>query len=248
MNKRIKLFCLPYAGGSARSIYNSWREHLNPTIELIPVELAGRGSRIDEDLYIHPEEAINDVLDNIRDEIRSGDCDYAIFGHSMGSILAYKVIERINELELRTPIHAFFSGRRAPHCPSVRPKPYAKMNNLEIENEIKLLGGTPPEFFEYPELKKFFMPIFKSDFKTADMFVEESDLIAFDHDISVLIGKEEHVSTQEALEWKHVTNKNCYVEYFEGEHFFLLDPDQGKAVIDTINTCLVKKFEPVGVL
>lgn len=248
MSTQLKLFCLPYAGGSANSIYNTWSEHLDPMIELIPLELAGRGSRIDEALYRHPEEAINDVLDKIRDEIKGNDCDYAIFGHSMGSILAYKVIERINELELRAPVHAFFSGRRAPHCPLRRPKPYSKMNDQEIEDEIKLLGGTPPEFFEYPELKNYFMPIFKCDFKIADMFVEESSAINLDHDISVFIGKEEPVTVEEAEAWKQVTNKTCMLEYFEGEHFFLLDPIQKIAVIDRINDCLTEKYEHIGIL
>ena len=247
MNTQLKLFCLPYAGGSAQSIYNNWREHLDPMIDLIPVELAGRGVRIAENLYLHPEEAINDVVEIIRTEISDSDCDYAIFGHSMGSILAYKVMERINELELRAPVHAFFSGRRAPQCPSRRPKLYSKMNTLELENEIKILGGTPPEFFEYPELKNIFMPIIKSDFKIADLLVAKSDLLAFDHDISVFIGMDEDVNIHEATAWKQVTNKTYTLEYFEGEHFFLLDPVQGKAVVDTINTCLVKKYEHAGV-
>lgn len=248
MNTPMKLFCLPFAGGSANSIYSGWSEHLSPTIELIPIELAGRGLRINENLYVHPEEAITDVVDKIRDEISGNDTDYAIFGHSMGSILAYKVIERINELGLRPPVHAFFSGRRAPQCRLRRPKPYSKMNDQEVEREIKLLGGTPPEFFEYPELKKFFMPIFKCDFRIADVLVEESELMAFDHDISVFIGKEEPVNTDEATAWKQVTNKTCMLEYFEGEHFFLLDPVQKVAVINTINECLIKKYEHAGVL
>lgn len=247
MNTQIKLFCLPYAGGSANSIYNSWSEHLDPMIELVPIELAGRGSRIEEGLYRHPEEAIEDVLGKIRDEISDNDCDYAIFGHSMGSILTYKVIERINELKLRAPVHVFFSGRRAPHCPLQRPKPFSKMNDQEIEVEIKALGGTPPEFFDYPELKDFFMPIFKCDFKIADLFVEPESLMAFDHDISVFLGKEELVSVEEAEAWKQVTNKNCRLQYFEGEHFFLLDPVQKISVIETVNDRLTQKLEPAGV-
>ncbi|WP_435261622.1 thioesterase domain-containing protein [Tenacibaculum sp. nBUS_03] len=45
MKKKIKLFCLPYAGGSAKSIYSKWKESLDSAIELHPVELAGRRTK-----------------------------------------------------------------------------------------------------------------------------------------------------------------------------------------------------------
>jgi len=48
MNK-INLFCFPYAGGSV-SVFNRWRLYLPPSIELKPVELAGRGRRMREPL------------------------------------------------------------------------------------------------------------------------------------------------------------------------------------------------------
>lgn len=238
MTRKIKLFCIPYAGGSA-NMYNQWQSKLSEGIEVCPIELAGRGSRIGENLYLSTEEAIDDILEKIRDEII--DCDYAIFGHSMGSILAYKVIQRIDELKLPPPIHSFFSGRRAPHCSSRRSKPYSKLSVLELENEIKELGGTPPEFFEYPELKDIFLPIIKSDFKIADTIVEESEISVLNHNISIFLGKEEDVTSQEATEWIRHTSKNCSVEYFDGGHFFLLE--HREAVIDNINNCLIKNHQ-----
>lgn len=243
MKNKIKLFCLPYAGGSARSIYSNWNENLDATIELHPIELAGRGSRMAENLYLSLEEAIDDVLEQIKDEIIHN--DYMIFGHSMGSILTYKVLQRIDDLKLPPPIHSFFSGRRAPHCQSRKIKPYSKMNDLEVMNEIKELGGTPPEFFEYPELKNMFLPIFKSDLKIADSLVDKSEISILNHNISVLIGKEENVTTQEANEWIQYTSKKCSIEYFEGGHFFLLD--QRQAVIDSINNSLIKNCQRISV-
>jgi len=243
MKKQTKLFCLPYAGGSSCSIYNKWKVNLDSSIELIPVELAGRGPRIAETLYSNIEEAVDDIIDTIQNDM--SDCEYAIFGHSMGAILAYKVIQRINELNMPQPIHSFFSGRRAPHCQSRRPTPYSKMNDLQLENEIKELGGTPPEFFEYPELKDIFMPIIKSDFKLADTLVEKSEITAFNHDISIFIGKEEDVTESEAKDWAMHTNYNFNLEYFNGGHFFLLENEQ--TVLDCINSTLTKNYQHLSV-
>lgn len=65
--QKIKLFCIPYAGGSA-VIYNNWRSYLAPIIELRPIELAERGRRIHDSLYKSIEEAIQDVFKSIESE------------------------------------------------------------------------------------------------------------------------------------------------------------------------------------
>ncbi|GAA4115478.1 thioesterase domain-containing protein [Aquimarina addita] len=243
MKKKIKLFCLPYAGGSACSIYSKWNRDLDVTIELHPVELSGRGLRITENIYLNVEEAVEDVVEKIRDEII--DCDYAIFGHSMGSILTYKVLQRINDLKLPSPIHSFFSGRRAPNCKSREPVPHSTMSIIQLEEEIKELGITPTEFFQNQEIKNIFMPIIKSDFNIADTFVEKSEMLVLNHDISIFLGKNEDVTTHEANEWMQYTNKNCSIEYFDGGHFFLLD--QTKAVTTYINDCLTKNCQHISV-
>ncbi|MEB9902773.1 thioesterase domain-containing protein, partial [Bacillus cereus] len=48
--QKTKLFCFPHAGGSAFS-YAKWKNYFNPYIEIVPIELAGRGYRIEENLY-----------------------------------------------------------------------------------------------------------------------------------------------------------------------------------------------------
>ena len=241
MSDKIKLFCLPYAGGSAKAIYDKWIGNLDTKIELHPIELAGRGTRIADNLYSNIEEAIDDVLEQIKNEII--DSDYAIFGHSMGSILTYEVLQRIENLRLPPPIYAFFSGRRAPHCPSRRAKSYSKMNELELEKVMIALGGTPPEFFNYPELKNMFIPIIKSDFKIADSIVEKSEVQPFNFDISIFIGTDEDVTEQESTEWSQHTTGNCSITYFQGGHFFLLDKQQ--EVVDTINKILIRMNQKI---
>ena len=90
--KKIKLFCFPYAGGSAAA-YNKWRQYLDKHIELRPVELAGRGRRIYDPLYQSIEEAVDDVYQLISPELAKG--PYAFFGHSMGGIIAYELAYKI---------------------------------------------------------------------------------------------------------------------------------------------------------
>ena len=42
---KFRLFCFPYAGGSSR-IYRNWQDWLAPNVEVVSVELPGRGIHI----------------------------------------------------------------------------------------------------------------------------------------------------------------------------------------------------------
>jgi surfactin synthase thioesterase subunit len=110
--KKIRLFCLPYAGGSSM-VYSKWKDDLDRCIHLRPLELAGRGKRISEPYYQSAEEAAEDVLQMIRFEL--ADLPYAFYGHSMGALFAYLTTQKIRKMRYPGPVHIFFSGRVAPH-------------------------------------------------------------------------------------------------------------------------------------
>src|ERR1700726_1837203 len=49
---RLRLFCFPYAGGSAM-IFRTWQNGLPTEVEVCPVELPGRGTRLTERPFTH---------------------------------------------------------------------------------------------------------------------------------------------------------------------------------------------------
>ena len=81
--KEVRLYCLSCAGGTG-ALYKDWEEL---GIEVYPVEYAGHGSRFQEPLYCSVDEAVEDIFLQI-----DTSCPYALFGHSMGSILCYELI------------------------------------------------------------------------------------------------------------------------------------------------------------
>ncbi|WP_337966386.1 thioesterase domain-containing protein [uncultured Flavobacterium sp.] len=232
MTKKIKLFCLPFAGGAA-NLYEQWNKNLSKEIELCPINLAGRGNRIMEKPYNNLEEAVNDIFNIIKDDI--SESDYAIFGHSMGALLAYELVQKILNLGKKAPLHVFFSGRKPVHIRKTK-KLYSDMNALEFKEAVLSLGVTPREIFENSDLNEIFVPILRSDFKIAETFVERPEIIPFNFDISVLVGKDEEITVEEAEQWKLYTTKKCAVYYIKGGHFFLLNEQQ--AVIDIVNNHL----------
>jgi len=218
MNK-VKLFCFPYAGGSA-VIFNKWKPYIDSRIELVPVELTGRGIRMSEPLYKDVPEAIDDVFKIIKKDIRH--TPYALFGHSMGGMIAYELAQKIRDNRLPEPLHIFFSGRNAPHIKKVEEKKFHLMNDEEFKREIIKLGGTPAELFEHAELMTFFLPLLKSDFKMAETDLHlTSGVKPLSTDISILLGKDDDLITEECDGWRQHTSKHCNIHYFNGGHFFL---------------------------
>lgn len=218
--KKMKLFCIPYAGGSA-IIYNKWSQQLHSSIELVPIELAGRGRRMHEEYYQNIPEAVEDIFNFISKDITQ--TPYAIFGHSMGAMLAYHLTQRIREAKVSQPVHVFLSGRGAPGIERDDKKKYHLMNEQEFLEAVVKLGGTPPEFFEHPELMQLFLPLLRNDFRLSESEDINAVIRPLDHQFSILLGKDEDLTAEQCDSWKRHTHKLCTTYYFNGGHFFLHD-------------------------
>lgn len=236
--KQIKLFCIPYAGGSAQ-IFKSWNQHLDSNIELVPIELAGRGKRIQENLCDSIEKTVDNIIHVIKDDILKS--DYAFFGHSMGALLSYELALKIRQLDMRQPQYLFFSGRGAPNVVDKKDRQYHLLNEEDFRNKVLDLGGTPPEFFEHPALMELFIPVLRNDFKLSSVSFDQREIWPFDCDISVLLGKEEEVTPEQASDWKKHTIANCSIHYFNGGHFFFHDHVEG--ITKIINQALQPKID-----
>ncbi len=233
---KIKLFCFPFAGGSAAA-YNPWKPLLSNNIELRGVELAGRGRRIRESMYQSIPEAVNDVYSIIRDEIATQ--PYALYGHSMGSVIAFELYYKIKENNLPGPRHIFFSGRGAPHCSREGKKVFHLMPDDEFREEMIKLGGTASEFFEHPELLEVFLPLLKNDLKVNESYEYTEKPSKLECNVTVLNGlQDEDVKVDEVEEWKQHSAEGyrCTIQHFAGGHFFI--NEEPAKVVDIINRTL----------
>ncbi|MCU5554340.1 thioesterase domain-containing protein [Bacillus cereus] len=230
MNK-IKLFCLPYAGGTA-NIYIKWRRYLLPEIELIPLELAGRGKRIGDLLYSDMNEAIEDIYQTIKPHLDG--TPYAFWGHSMGSLLAYECTHKILEQQHKGPETIFFSGKNPPHIKVKKIRHL--LPNREFIDEVFSMGGTSKELIEQEDLLDFFIPILRADFRLVETY-QYCRKKKFLFDIAVLNGIEDEMTTKiEIEEWTKYTEKQCDIYQLNGAHFFI--HDQMNDVINIINNKL----------
>lgn len=216
--RRIKLFCLPYAGGSS-NIYAKWKGQLDSEIEVQAIELAGRGKRFGQALYDSLEQVIEDAYSIIEKEIDAVS-EYAVFGHSMGGIIAYELIHRIKSEGKQEPMHVFFSGTKAPNLEREKDSVY-DLPDKEFKQKILELGGTPKEVLENEELLQLMLPILRADFKINGtyQYCEKPDRL--NCNITVLYGKNEDLKLHEITEWRKHSLGKCNTFMLEGDHFFI---------------------------
>lgn len=215
--EKIKLFCFPYAGSSAQT-YLSWKKYFRDSIELCPVELAGRGKRMGDPFYDSIDLAVDDVLVKLRDRIKNG--PYALYGHSMGTILGYELARRIRINHLPEPIHAFFSGRFPPlnHCKTQD----HLLPDAEFIRCIGEFGNIGAEMLKNRELMALFLPIIRADFRMVELYRPPADGFKLDCPLTLINGAADPNAKREEVQgWEAFTSKGCTFYEYPGGHFFI---------------------------
>src|SRR5690554_5667556 len=105
----MKLFGIPHAGGSSIA-YKVWEGYLDNGIEFIPLELAGHTLRSREPLSENLDVVVHDLAQSMKKSLNDNEI-YAIYGHSMGGMLAYYVYFHLLNCGYEPPAHLFFSSR-----------------------------------------------------------------------------------------------------------------------------------------
>ncbi len=213
---RLRLFCFPHAGGGATA-YRSWLAELPPFVELCPVLLPGRETRLSESPYLQFDSLVEDLDRELRPWI---DIPYAIFGHSMGALLAFEWARRLKRYASSQPVWLFVSGRRAPDLPGdsalLHPLP-----DREFINELtRVYNGIPQELLQSDELMEVLLPILRADIAVVESyrFLEDEPLNC---PITVFSGIEDSsVSWDQLIAWKRHTKRRFAMHVFPGGHFF----------------------------
>ncbi|MEN3385361.1 MAG: hypothetical protein V7608_5405 [Hyphomicrobiales bacterium] len=214
---RKRLYCLPYAGGSA-GIYRSWPELVSPDINIWGVEYPGHGSRIGESLV----DCVEKLADSVANAIAAERTPYVLFGHSMGSLVAFETCHRLATYNAGTPELLVVSGHRAPRLPPSTPSLHAAPD-AEFIAHLRELGATPPEVFGSSELLELMLPILRSDFRACETYAPPARS-PLHIPIAVYGGLADKDTSCDSLRaWKHETTRDCVVRMFSGGHFFLRD-------------------------
>nr|WP_245652887.1 alpha/beta fold hydrolase [Herbidospora sakaeratensis] len=208
----VRLFCFPYAGGGA-AVFRRWPAAL-PGVEVYAIRLPGRENRFCEPLLTSHDGLPERLADALRPLL---DRPYALFGHSLGALLAYETAR------LLRPAHLFVGGSRAPHLPRPATAPdVAGLDDAAFTAMVREMGGTPPEFFGSAELAELLLPVLRADFGLAEAYRHRPGP-PLEAPITALRGADEDVTPAMARAWAPHTAAGFALHEFPGGHFFLQD-------------------------
>ena len=207
----LRLFCFPYAGGSAR-IYGDWGGWLRPEIDVVPVDLPGRGDRAGE----RPIERFAALIDWLVPTVEPFlDRPFALFGHGAGGLVAYELCRRLGARGLPTPERLLVSAIRPPHdlgrSAAVPPR-------TELLHAVRNLrrNASPTRCDD-----GFSFPILRADWNLIASYRFEP-AVPLDLPITVFGGVADELAKPRDLEaWRHYTLRRCSLHLLPGDHLFI---------------------------
>ncbi len=213
---RLRMFCFPYAGGGA-SAYRGWASSLPSDVEVCPVQLPGRESRLREPAFDRPVPLIQAVADALQPWL---DMPFVFFGHSMGGMISFELSRELRRRGQKLPLHVFVSGRRAPQLPA-RDEPIHDLPEPEFIAQLRELNGTPEEVLQHAELMKLLIPVLRADFAVNETY-EYTEEEPFDFGLSAFGGLgDEEVTREDLASWRDHVRGRFRLRMLPGDHFFL---------------------------
>lgn len=237
---RLRLFCLPFAGGGAAP-YRLWSRHLPPAIACCPILLPGREERLAEPPLRRLDALVGAVADALAPHL--AEMPYAIFGHSFGALAAFELARLIRRRGLPPPCHLFVSGRRAPGLPRSAATLHDKPDAALIER-MRALGGTPQAVLDSPDLMALLLPAMRADFEALETHRHGAEP-PLPVPMTALGGTEDAgVPEADLAAWRAEAGAGFDMCLFPGGHFFLI-PER-EAVCRLLATCLAPHLRPAA--
>jgi medium-chain acyl-[acyl-carrier-protein] hydrolase len=211
----VRLVCFPFAGGGP-SVYRPWTRALPSWVELAVVALPGRESRFAEPPLQRVEDVVEAVLDALAPRL---DRPWALFGHSLGGLLAFEVARGARDRGLLSPRVLFASAAPPPRAERLRA--LAGKSDAELVEILRELGGTPEEVLREPELMELALPVLRTDFAIGDAYAY-SARPPLTCPIVALSGEEDRYARPDLMRgWSEETTGGFEAHRLPGDHFFL---------------------------
>ncbi|WP_158806275.1 MULTISPECIES: thioesterase II family protein [Streptomyces] len=223
----VRLFCLPYAGGGA-SAYAAWPALFPDDIDVCPVELPGRLTRWSENAFAQAEPLVQALATALEGEL---DVPYALFGHSMGALLAFELARALRGRGAAEPRVLFVSGGPAPQLPRRLPLIHDQPDDVVVAR-LRDLGAVPEDVYAEPELLELLMPTIRADFSVVETYTHRPEPPLGCPVVAFAGTQDREVPPDQVAPWHEQTTGGFTRHVLPGDHFFV--HSARTALVDTV--------------
>ncbi|MEC3956659.1 alpha/beta fold hydrolase [Nocardia sp. CDC153] len=230
-NPSTVLVCFPPGGGSVTA-YRTLAQRFGSGTAVFGIQYPGRQDRLGDALV--PE--LTELADRIAADLLAWpkDVPLAIFGHSMGAMVAYETARRV-EAGGRVVSHLFVSGRPAPDFEE--PGRLHEGPDEGLIAQLELLSNDPESvriLRDEPSLAELVLPALRNDYRAVETYRHRPGE-PLRTPITALVSKSDPTTTAEQAErWRAYTAADFELATFDGGHFYLDLPENQPALVDLI--------------
>ncbi|MEU5931237.1 alpha/beta fold hydrolase [Micromonospora sp. NPDC047187] len=213
------LICLPFAGAGA-AFFRPWQRQAPQGLRILPVQLPGREERFVEPPHTDAAQATDEACALVTGHLAAG-APVAVFGHSMGAVLAYELAHRLEAAAGVRLERLFVSGSPGPW--SGRTEWVGDLPEEQFLAKVRVIAGYAHAALDDPEMRELLLPTLRADVRLHESYRPTSDR-RLRTPISALRGRQDGlVSAAQITQWAEATAGGLRTSELDGGHMYLTE-------------------------
>ncbi|MCX4502481.1 amino acid adenylation domain-containing protein [Streptomyces anulatus] len=216
----VLLVCLPFAGSGA-GFYRQWARLGVPGVRVLAPQLPGREELFNEDPCTDVREAARLMATETVRLAGGGAEQVALFGHSLGALLAYETARELRSRGFDRLTHLFVSGSAGPW--EVRPRT-SDLEDEALAAHVEEITGYRHPAFDHPELRSVLVPLLRADTVMHERYRPDPDAPPLPIPVTAMRGAGDTLVTREtSRHWNAATTAEFAAVELPGGHMYLTE-------------------------
>ncbi|MGX2993105.1 thioesterase II family protein [Streptomyces sp. JNUCC 64] len=158
----VRLYCFAHAGAGI-SGFRNWARSIGPGVEPVPVLLPGREGRRREPCLTDRHSLVADLMDRISVTSRQ---PFALYGHSLGAMVAHTFVQALHEEGL--PLPALLAvGACPPPDETSKLSDACDSSDEDLTEMVRALGALPDDAEARRYWHRASLPVLRDDLRLA---------------------------------------------------------------------------------